>query len=87
MDLTYIIVVDSYFAAAPECLLLVIGLKNVFAFGFSYGIVPWVKAWHYDGAFGALAAIQFGLMFLGLPLWYYGKEIRHATCKWKVILW
>lgn len=34
-------VVDSYYPVAAEALLLVNGLKNVFAFGFLYGLVPW----------------------------------------------
>jgi hypothetical protein len=80
-------VVDSYFPTAPETALLIVGLKNVFGFGFSYGIIPWITRSGYAGTFGALAGMQFGVVLLGLPLWYFGKQIRHATAKWKIIMW
>lgn len=41
IGMTY--VMDSYFVVAPECLLLINGLKNVIAFGFIYAAVPWVQ--------------------------------------------
>jgi len=80
-------VVDSYFPLAPELMLLIVGLKNVFAFGFSYAIVPWIEASGYIGIYSTLAGIQFGTILLGVPLWYWGKQIRHATAKWKLIMW
>lgn len=46
IGMTY--VMDSYFPVAPEALLLVNGLKNVVAFGFTYGAVPWVVARGYQ---------------------------------------
>ena len=35
------LVMDSFEAIAPECLLLVNGLENIVAFGFAYGAIPW----------------------------------------------
>jgi len=35
---------DCYLPVAPDALLLVNGLKNIVAFGFLYGIVPWFLA-------------------------------------------
>lgn len=85
---TYLrLVVDSYYPIASEGLLLSSGLKNVFAFGFSYGIVPWVARNGFGGAFSIMVGIQCGVVLFGLPLWYYGKRIRHASAKWKVISW
>lgn len=37
-----IYVSDSCFPVAPEALLLVNGLKNVVAFGYTHGITPWI---------------------------------------------
>ena len=37
-----IYVMDSYYPVAAECLLLINFLKNVIAFGFLYGVVPWI---------------------------------------------
>ena len=45
IGMTY--VMDSYFPIAAECLLLVNGLKNVFAFGFAYAAIPWAESQGY----------------------------------------
>jgi hypothetical protein len=37
-----ITVVDAYLPVVPEALLLVNAFKQLFAFGFAYGIVPWM---------------------------------------------
>lgn len=81
------VVVDSYYPIASECLLVASGLKNVFAFGFSYGIVPWVNRNGFGGAFSIMVGIQSGVILLGIPLWYYGKQIRHKSASWKLISW
>jgi hypothetical protein len=79
-------VVDCYFPLAPDLMLLIIGLKNVFGFGFAYAIIPWIRDWGYSGAFGTTAAIYFFVTLLGVPLWFWGKQIRHATAKWKIVM-
>jgi len=35
---------DCYLPVAPDALMLINGLKNIVAFGFLYGIVPWFLA-------------------------------------------
>lgn len=39
IGMTYVL--DSYYPVAAEALLLVNGLKNVVAFGFLHGVIPW----------------------------------------------
>lgn len=39
---------ESYFPVAPEALLLVNGVKNVVAFGYAYGITPWITSVGYE---------------------------------------
>jgi len=41
-------VMDSYFEVAAECLLMVNGMKNVAAFGFTYGFIPWTTSVGYE---------------------------------------
>lgn len=41
---------ESYFPVAPEALLLVNGLKNVIAFGYTYGISPWIVSSGFEKA-------------------------------------
>ena len=77
---------DAYLPVGYEAILLVNALKQIFAFGFSYGVIPWTTLDGYAGAFGAMAGIQFALVFLGLPLWYFGKKLRHISGGWKIIL-
>jgi len=78
-------VVDCYYPVSSELLLLVLGLKNVFGFAFSYAIIPWISASGYRGAFGTMAGIQVFIVLWGLPLWYWGKGIRQRTASWKLI--
>jgi hypothetical protein len=80
-------VVDAYAPIAPELLLIVSGLKQIFAFGLSYGVVPWITEEGYAKAFGEMAGIQVGIMLLGIPLYYFGKQIRHTSADWKLIIW
>ena len=81
------LVIDSYLPVAFEALLLVNGLKNMFAFGFSYGVVPWVTRSGFQAAFCEMIAIQSGVMLFAVPLFIYGKKLRHISGGWKVISW
>jgi hypothetical protein len=67
-------------------MLLIIGLKNVFSFAFAYSIIPWLTHWGFARVFGTMAGIMFGIVLLGLPLWYWGKLFRHVSAKWKIIM-
>jgi hypothetical protein len=40
------VVVDCYYPVGPEALQLVIGLKQVIGFGFSYAVTPWQALFH-----------------------------------------
>ena len=81
------IVIDSYLPIAPELLLLINGMKQIFAFGFAYGVTPWINGSGYQNSFGAMAGINALIMLLGLPMWYWGKQIRHKSASWKLICW
>ena len=65
-------VIDSYYPMAFEALLLVNGLKNVFAFGFSYGVVPWIIHSGYQDAFWGDDSYS---------MW------RYAFCNTTLVLW
>jgi hypothetical protein len=82
-----IAVADCYYPVAAEVFLFSVGLRNVFGFGIGYAITPWIAAVGYQNAFGTMAAIHCAILGLGLPLWYWGKKIRNATARWKVINW
>lgn len=77
---------DCYLPVNADALELVNGLKNIVAFGFLYGVVPWVTETGYVNAFGAQAGIYVAIMSLAVPVVVFGKRLRHASARWKVIL-
>ena len=79
--------VDSYYSVAEEAIFLIVALKNVIAFGFSYSIVPWTTKWGIGRVSGVMAGLLFGCILLGFPLYLYGKWLRVASAKLKVIIW
>lgn len=77
---------DCYLPVNADALELVNGLKNIVAFGFLYGVVPWVTKAGYINAFGAQAGIYVLILLLAVPVIVFGQRLRHASAKWKVIL-
>lgn len=57
----------------------------VIAFLMSFYTNPWVDRDGYTGAFGTMAGISFFVLALWIPLYVWGKRIRHATFKWRVM--
>jgi hypothetical protein len=78
-------VIDCYHPISAEMMFVIIGIKNVLAFAFSYSIVPWVTRTGYKSAFCTMAGIQVFIVLWALPLWYFGKRIRQFTGSWKLI--
>lgn len=77
---------DCYLPVNADALELVNGLKNIVAFGFLYGVLPWVTEAGYINAFGTQAGIYVLIMLLAIPVIIFGRQIRHATAQWRVIL-
>jgi hypothetical protein len=81
------LVIDTYYMVSFEALVLVNAMKQLFSFGFIYGIIPWITLSGFQSAFGTMVGIQCGILLLGVPLWYWGKEIRHKSASWKVVMY
>lgn len=78
---------DCALPVNSDVLLLVNGLKNIVAFGFLYGVVPWVEDAGYVNAFGTMAGVFAGIVAIGAVLLIrYGASARHAAAQWRVIL-
>ncbi|KAK8063616.1 MFS transporter [Apiospora saccharicola] len=75
--ITYLL--DSYPTRAGPLLIIICAFRGIISFGVSYGITPFVEVAGWDGAFGAFGAMTafFGLM--GIPIYIWGKQIRHFT--------
>ncbi len=85
--ITMAYVSDCALPVNSDVLLLVNGLKNIVAFGFLYGVVPWVEEAGYVQAFGAMAGVFAGIVGTGaVILVIHGTNVRHASAQWKVIL-
>jgi hypothetical protein len=78
---------DCALPVNSDALLLVNGLKNIVAFGFLYGVVPWVEQVGYVNAFGTMAGIFVAIVGFGaVSLIVYGAKVRHTSARWKLIL-
>jgi hypothetical protein len=85
--ITIAYVSDCAFPVNSDVLLLVNGLKNMVAFGFLYGVIPWVEEAGYVQAFGTMAGIFAGIVGIGAVLMVmYGANVRHTSAQWRVIL-
>lgn len=84
ITMTY--VSDCYLPVAPDALMLINGLKNIVAFGFLYGVVPWVSQAGYVNTYGTQAGVYVAILALAIPLSFFGARIRHITGSWRIIL-
>ena len=46
---------------------------------------PWITRNGYAGAFSIMAGISFVILALWIPLYIWGKRIRLASLKWRVM--
>ncbi|CAI6093581.1 unnamed protein product [Clonostachys chloroleuca] len=80
--ITYLL--DSYPQRASPLLIIICAFRGIISFGVSYGITPFIESQGYEGAFGIFAALTgiFGL--LGVPVYFWGKKIRHVTGQYAI---
>ncbi|ORY66086.1 major facilitator superfamily domain-containing protein [Pseudomassariella vexata] len=85
ITMTY--VSDCLLPVNADALMLVNGLKNIVAFGFLYGIIPWVDTTGYIICFGTQAGIFVGIVAIG-AVWLimFGTRMRHVQATWRIIL-
>ncbi|KAK3300588.1 major facilitator superfamily domain-containing protein [Chaetomium fimeti] len=85
--ITMAYVSDCLLPVNSDALMLVNGFKNVVAFGFLYGIVPWVEKVGYAECFGIQAGIFVTVIALGMAILIpFGGKIRHIQARWRIIL-
>jgi hypothetical protein len=80
-------VMDSYFEVAAEGLLVVNGIKNVVAYGFTYGFIPWTTKVGYETVSIALrCGAHAGLLIQVAGLWNNGRNLDfHALASGSVV--
>lgn len=57
----------------------------LFGFLLSFYTNPWVDQSGYLNAYGAMAGISAAILVLWVPLYVWGRHIRHVTWSWPVI--
>ncbi|PHH90807.1 hypothetical protein CDD83_2606 [Cordyceps sp. RAO-2017] len=78
-------VIDAYRPVAGEVTLAVMGFKSLFGFFLSFETNPWINSSGYQNAYGAMAGISAAVLIMWVPLYIWGKRIRHGTWKWSVV--
>lgn len=59
-------------------------MRGFIGFGISYGTISFVQKEGYAGAFNICAGIMGALMFLGIPVYFFGKQIRKRTQRFAI---
>ncbi|GMF76735.1 unnamed protein product [Aspergillus oryzae] len=76
-----VLILSTSFAAESwernpgPALVAVVGMKNIVAFGLSYGINPMVEKYSYPTAMGILAAVTGGVFLLGIPVYILNPRV------------
>ncbi|CEL11552.1 hypothetical protein ASPCAL14653 [Aspergillus calidoustus] len=83
VSVTYTI--DSYRAIAGEVVVSQVAFKSFITFLMSFYANSWVERDGYAGAFATMASFSFFILALWIPLYVWGKRVRHATLKWRIM--
>ncbi|KAK4186448.1 major facilitator superfamily domain-containing protein [Podospora australis] len=84
-NVALVYVIDCYRPVAGEVTLAVMGFKSLFGFLLSFYTNTWVTQSGYLNAYGTMAAISAAMLLGWIPLYFWGKRVRHATWQWRVI--
>ncbi|KAG7293075.1 hypothetical protein NEMBOFW57_003121 [Staphylotrichum longicolle] len=84
-NICLVYVIDAYRPVAGEITLAVMGFKSLFGFLLSFYTNTWVAEAGYLNAYGTMAAISAAVLLCWIPLYVWGKKIRHVTWQWKVV--
>lgn len=84
-NVALVYVIDAYRPVAGEITTTIMAFKSLFGFLLSFYTNPWVAQAGYLNAYGVMAAISAAVLLGWVPLFFWGKKIRHATWRWRVI--
>lgn len=72
-------VVDAYPAEGGEALVLINAGKNLVAFGLTRANTQWLASQGLKKMYSEMAAIQWAVLVLGVPLYFFGPWLRAKT--------
>ncbi|KAF2220788.1 major facilitator superfamily domain-containing protein [Elsinoe ampelina] len=84
-NVSLVYIIDSYRPIAGETVVTQLAFKSAFGFLLSFYTNPWIEKAGYANAFGAMAGIAGGVILLWVPFYIWGRQIRVATLKWRVM--
>ncbi|KAI3328911.1 MFS general substrate transporter [Xylariaceae sp. AK1471] len=84
-NICLVYVIDAYRPIAGEITLTVLGFKSLFGFLLSFYTNPWIAEVGYLNAYGTMAAIAAAVLLLWIPLYLWGKPLRHRTWQWRIV--
>ncbi|KAJ5454352.1 uncharacterized protein N7458_005308 [Penicillium daleae] len=76
--------IDAYRPIAGEVTVTQLAFKSCFGFLLSFYTNVWVGK-GYALAYGEMAAISGGCLLFSIPMYIWGKQMRVASMKWKVV--
>ena len=80
VGLTYAI--DSFPMVAGPLLVLICAGRGIISFGLSYATLPATATLGYDGTMIVFAVITGVLSLMAVPVYIWGKHMRHLGQKW-----
>ncbi|KAF4556633.1 Hypothetical protein D9617_1g085110 [Elsinoe fawcettii] len=84
-NVSLVYIIDSYRPIAGETVVTQLAFKSAFGFLLSFYTNPWIAKAGYADAFGAMAGIAGGVIMLWVPFYIWGRQIRVATMKWRLM--
>ncbi|KAJ6103434.1 hypothetical protein N7486_005861 [Penicillium sp. IBT 16267x] len=76
--------IDAYRPIAGEVTVTQLAFKSCFGFLLSFYTNVWVEK-GYAIAYGEMAAISGGCLLFSIPMYIWGKQMRLASMKWRVV--
>lgn len=84
-NVSLVYTIDCYRPIAGEVTVTSMALKSCFGFLLSFYTNPWIDKVGYLNAYGTMAAISVAVLLCALPLYIFGKKIRHVSWNWSVV--
>ncbi|KAF2158264.1 MFS transporter [Myriangium duriaei CBS 260.36] len=84
-NVSLVYIIDAYRPIAGETVVTQLAFKSAFGFLLSFYTNPWIAKSGYAASFGTMAAISFAVIALWVPMYIWGRTIRHTTLSWGFI--
>ena len=101
VNVSFVYMIDSYRPVGGELMVTQLTFKGIetlrslyrqlinvtacFGFLLSFYTNPWIAELGYTRAFCSMAAINGAVLFLAVPLFFFGKRIRHSSLEWRAL--